>query len=136
MATKRRTTRKKNLPLYRRKKNLTTEQLKKIYFGDKKAPESHACIYCGKKSKSYHIDHKYPKAKSRNPNRKSNLVVACSRCNLSKADNTISIWLRRIRSSKKSSDKTLYRKIIKNNKGKRSGIAKTVRRIRDSKNKT
>ena len=135
VAKKRRRTRRENLPLYRRKGRLSTAQLKKIYFGKKKLPKSHVCIYCGKKSASYHIDHKNPIAKG-GSNRKSNLVVACSSCNSSKHDKRITKWLRKIRSSKKPADKSLYRRIIKNNKGKHSSLAKMIRRIRDSRDKS
>ena len=135
VARKRRVTRKANLPLYRRKDRLSTAELKKIYFGNKKAPKSHVCIYCGKKSGSYQIDHKKPIAKG-GSNYKSNLVVACSSCNSSKHDNRIPQWLRKISSSKKPSDKSLYNRIIKYNKGKRSPIAKSVRTVRDRKRKS
>ena len=135
MARKRKKTRKENLPLYKRKDRISTAQLKKVYFGNNKIQKSHLCIYCGTKSTSYHIDHKNPIAKG-GSNRKSNLVIACSNCNSSKGDKRIRKWLRKIRSSKKASDKTIYRRIVKNNKGKRSSLGKTVRRIRDSKSKS
>jgi len=132
MGRKRRKRRKGNIPFYKRQKRLTTAQIRKVYFGKKRQPKSHECIYCGKKSAKYHVDHKNPIAKG-GSNRKSNLVIACSDCNSSKGDKRMPEWLRNLRASKKSSKKTLYRKIIKNNKGKRSSLAKSVRRVRDSK---
>ena len=134
MGRKRRRIRSRNIPFSKRIKRLSTPQLKKIYFGNKKQSKSQKCIYCGKKSTGYHVDHKNPIAKG-GSNRKSNLVIACAACNSSKGDKRLPEWLRKIRSSKKSSRKTLYRKIIKHNKGKRSSIAKAIRRVRDSKNR-
>ncbi len=129
---KRRKTRTKNVPLYKRKVELSTYRKRKIYFGEKKIPKSHVCIYCGKRATSYHIDHKNPRANG-GSNRRSNLVVACSTCNLTKGDNSIRQWLRRIRSSKNVKHRSLYKKIINNNKRKKSSIAKAVRQIRDTK---
>ena len=134
MKTRKRT-RRGTLALHRRKKRLSTAQLKKIYFGKENIPKSHACVYCGSNTSCYHVDHKISIALG-GSNRKSNLVICCKRCNLSKGYKRITNWLKNLRCSKKPKDRALYRRIIKHNKGRRSVIAKSIRRIRDSKSKS
>jgi 5-methylcytosine-specific restriction endonuclease McrA len=54
------------------------------------------CFYCGGKydTRYLHIDHKIPKSRG-GSNKKSNLVVACQKCNLLKGTLTIEEFLKK-----------------------------------------
>jgi 5-methylcytosine-specific restriction endonuclease McrA len=126
----RRIRRRGTVPYSRRCQRLTTRQLKQIYFkGDEIATYAH-CIYCGKYS-YYHIDHKIAIALG-GSNSRRNLVIACRTCNLSKGYKKVCKWLRRLQNSMKRNDKILYNKIIEHNLNKRTTLARSIRRIRDS----
>jgi hypothetical protein len=51
------------------------------------------CAYCDRVPINYHVDHFIPKAKG-GPDRLSNLVLACPRCNLAKKDKWPADFLR------------------------------------------
>lgn len=118
-------------PLYKRKKRISTLQLKQIYFGGSHIPHCTKCEYCGLRTRAYEIDHVISLAMG-GTNRRSNLVVCCRACNRSKSYRPINQWLIRLNRSDKRSDKNRYSRIIQNHKYGKKKLSRRIHRVRDS----
>jgi hypothetical protein len=63
------------------------------------ARDGHRCSYCGSVEGPFHFDHLFPVSRG-GSNEASNIVVACSVCNLSKSDATLMEWVERLRGAR------------------------------------
>jgi len=127
----RRRTRRGCQPLYKRKKRLSTLELKQIYFEGRNLLHCTKCEYCGLRTRAPEIDHVTSLAMG-GSNRKSNLVPCCRGCNRSKSYATIRQWLVRLNKSKRASDRNRYSRIIANHRYGKKRLSRRIHRVRDS----
>jgi disulfide oxidoreductase YuzD len=81
------------------------------------------CTYCGS-NRNMHQDH--VRAQSRGG---TTTVAACAKCNQSKSDKQLMVWLRGV----KKNDPYRWNRIKNQNNRKRSSIANKIQKIRDEK---